>query len=138
MEQNKKIPWLKLILWGAIIIHIILISLSFLEVAIYSMVIKPGKGESFYMEHAQITAPYISIIFGIPLFYFVAKFLSKNKRTIRKKIGVWLALIYIITDLVILFFSNVNWGEMYFVFIISYATKFVSSYIGAISVKEPK
>ncbi len=126
-------PWLKIILWGTIGIHFILIFLSILEVAVYSLLINPGKEESLYNQHAQTTAPYVSIIFGIIIFYFVAKSISKNKSQIWKKIGIWLALVYIITDLGILIYSNVNWSEMYLVVILSAVTKSISSYLGAMS-----
>ncbi len=133
MKNNSKMPWLKIIVWGAIGIHLILIILSIIEVAVYSLIINPGKEESFYNEHAQTTAPYVSIIFGIIIFYSVAKSISKNKLQVWKKIGVWLALVYIITDLGILYFSNINWSEMYLVVILSAITKFISSYFGAMS-----
>lgn len=136
MINKTKMPWLKIILWGAIGIHLILILLSILEVAIYSLVINPGKEESFYTEHAETTAPYVSIIFGVIIFYFVAKSIAKNNLQIWKKIGIWLALVYILTDFGILYFSSTNWSEMYLVLILSALTKLLSSYLGAMSAKK--
>lgn len=133
MNNKQKMPWLKLLLWGGLGIHIILIAVSFIEVAIYSLVINPGQAESFYTAHAQNTAPIISIIFGIIVFYILAKRISKNKPGIAKCIAVYLVIIYTIVDIAILTLSNAPWQEMKFVLLLSFITKLVSAYAGALT-----
>ena len=63
----KKYRILKLI-GLAILTMIILVGISFLEVAIYSYVINPGQDASVYDAHAMDSAPYISAIFGFIIF----------------------------------------------------------------------
>lgn len=136
MENKGKMPWLRILLWGGIGIHFMLISLSFIEVAIYSLLINPGQCEPFYTEHAQKTAPIISIVFGIILFYVLSKRLSRNKAEIARRIAFALVSIYIFTDIAILILSQANWQEMKFVFLISCITKSISAYAGAVSNKD--
>lgn len=136
MENNRKMPWLRILLWGGFGIHFILISLSFIEVAIYSLIINPGQGENFYNEHAQRTAPIISIVFGIILFYIISKRLSKNRTEVAIKIAFLLSFIYIFMDIGILVLSNANWKEMKLVLMLSFITKSISAYAGAVSNKK--
>lgn len=136
MENKVKMPWLKVLLWGGLGTHAILILLSFLEVAIYSLIINPGQGESFYTEHAQKTAPIISIVFGIILFYVLSKRLSKNKAEIARKIAFALVFIYIFMDIVMLILADADWQEMKLVFLVSFITKSISAYAGAVSSKK--
>ncbi|MGB5372003.1 MAG: hypothetical protein WBN18_16360 [Flavobacteriaceae bacterium] len=135
MTTNIKLPWLKLLGW-AILIHIILIVLSILEVVAYSTIINPGHEQSFYEQHAQTTAPYISIIFGIILFFFISRLLVKKRYDKRQVIALALPITYIIIDIIIMLLSNTDWGQQYLAFIVSFVTKILASYIGATSVRK--
>lgn len=134
MTTNNKIPWLKIIGW-ALLIHVILIALSILEVVIFSTIIEPGQEPTYYEQHAQMTAPYVSIIFGIILFYLISRLLVKKRYNKRKLIGLMLPGIYIIMDIVFLLLSDTNWGQQYLVFMMSFVTKTLASYIGATTIK---
>ncbi len=132
MKNNIKIPWLKIVLW-AVFIHIILMALSILEVVVYSLLINPGLKEADYEQHAMISAPYISIIFGIIIFFFVTRLLTKKRYENSKIIALTLPLVYIILDLIIVILSGSDWTQHYLIFIISFATKIVAAYLGALS-----
>ena len=128
--DNKIIFWLKIIGW-ALLIHIILIALSFIEVFVYSLLFNPGQEEQVYEAHAQLSAPYISIIFGMPVFYFVAMFLAKKISLKSMQIAFGLPLIYILFDLTMLIPYEVDWEKHIWVFLISFGTKILCSYFGA-------
>ena len=51
--------------WGA---HVLLIAASVLEVFVYSLVV-PGLPQEAYEAHAQLTAPWVSIVVGGPLLF---------------------------------------------------------------------
>ena len=135
MTTNIKLPWFKILGW-AVLIHIILIVLSILEVLVYSTVINTGHEKSFYEQHAQTTAPYISIIFGIILFFFISRLLVKKRYDKRQVIALALPITYIIIDIIIMLLSNTDWGQQYLAFIVSFVTKILASYIGATSVRK--
>ncbi|MEO1655595.1 MAG: hypothetical protein AAFU64_18780, partial [Bacteroidota bacterium] len=104
---------------------------SILEVYIYSSYIHPGEDNAFYQQHAEKTAPYVAIIFGIVFFFLVARYLAKGKGHQSLKIGLILPLIYIATDLLMLIFLNVDWKNDYGIFLTSYISKILASYLGA-------
>ncbi len=134
--KSTKYLWLKLIGW-ALLCHIILISLSFIEVFIYSIIVNPGQEESIYTEHATKSAPYVAIILGIFLFYLVARFLAKKTSPKRLLIALALPVLYVVIDLAILIPFGVDWGEHFMVFILSFGTKLIFAMIGAFSVRVP-
>lgn len=135
MTTNIKLPWFRILGW-AVLIHIILIVLSILEVVAYSTIINPGHEQSIYEQHAQTTAPYISIIFGIILFFFISRLLVKKRYDKRQVIALALPITYIIIDIIIMLLSNTDWGQQYLAFIVSFVTKILASYIGATSVRK--
>lgn len=120
--------WLKITVW-ALVIHIILIILSVLEVFIYSL-ISPNHENSFYKEHAELTGPYISIFFGFFIFYFVARYLSKNFTSKKIILALSLPIIYTIMDFIMVHYSGVNWNDHITIFIISFLAKTFGSVIG--------
>ena len=136
MTDPGPIPWIRIVGW-TVFIHMLLIALSIIEVLIYSMIIKPGQTEAFYNEHVQFSAPIVSIIFGIVLFYLVAQLLAKNRYPVRKQIAWGLPLVYIIIDIAILLFSKTDWSGQFLVLTLSFGTKFIASYLGAMRAKSP-
>jgi hypothetical protein len=74
----KKYIILKLI-GLAILTMITLVIISFLEVAVYSYLINPGQEQSVYEAHAEVSAPYISGIFGFTIFFLVARYWKKKE-----------------------------------------------------------
>ncbi|MBL4656677.1 MAG: hypothetical protein JKX73_01665 [Flavobacteriales bacterium] len=129
-----KTPWLWLLLWS-VLIHAILIALSIAEVAVYAFAIEPGHDEAFYTQHAQLTAPWVSIIGGLFIFFLVARKLARNRIEQRKIIGLVLPALYIVLDLLILNLSESDLGGQYVIFAISFSSKILASYVGATSVK---
>ncbi|MEM7087435.1 MAG: hypothetical protein AAF489_14710 [Bacteroidota bacterium] len=134
MEKNNKALWLKLIGW-AVLVHVILITISFIEVFIYSMIINPGQDQSVYNDHTAKSAPIVAIVFGIILFFLVARLLAKKRSDKRTFIGLMLAIFYIIIDLLVLIPFGVDWGKHYLVFILSFGTKLLAGFAGAYTIK---
>src|SRR5688572_6381433 len=97
----KKYRILKLI-GLAILTMIILVGISFLEVAIYSYVINPGQDASVYDAHAMDSAPYISAIFGFIIFFLVARYWKKKGYQNVLQLVILFPLIYVLLDIVVL------------------------------------
>ena len=126
----KRLVW---IIGAAIFILVVNVGLSVLYMVIYGYVINPGHDAQFYQDHVQIAAPYCSIVFGIPLFYFVCRWIGgkwERSFTVKAAISVWIA--YALIDITVLFASGLTlWisGLM----TISLITKLTSAYLGGIS-----
>jgi hypothetical protein len=102
--------WLKLT-GLALLLHIVLIIISVLEVVIYSYLIMPGKNEAFYEEHAQITGPWVSGIFGFILVFLIVRWFIKKNTGRYLLFAIAFPLVYILLDVLILLPFNINWME---------------------------
>ena len=63
----------------AILTMITLVSISILEVVVYSYVVNPGQAVSVYETHAKFSAPFISGIFGLIIFFLIIRYWKKKK-----------------------------------------------------------
>lgn len=79
------------------------VAISFLVVAIYALLIEPGREDGFYEAAAQQIAPWSSVVAGIFLFFFAAYVMAKrapNRNAIGFAITVWV--FYAAIDLAVL------------------------------------
>lgn len=114
----------------AILTMIILVIISFLEVTVYSYLINPGQDQSVYEAHANITAPYISGIFGFIVFFLVTRHWKKKEYPNVFRLAILYPLIYVLLDIVIISVAGVNWADFILIFAIANAAKFLGSYLG--------
>jgi hypothetical protein len=133
----KRINWLK-ILGVAILIHVILIALSFIEVFIYSTLINPGQTKEFYEGHATKTAPYVATIAGFILMYLFVVRLNRKKETNPFLIGFALPIIYIIIDFILLASTTPDWTKQLNIPLISNFIKLLAGIIAAYRIKQSK
>ena len=106
----KNLTWLK-IGGAALLVHIVLISLSILEVFVYSTLVNKGQTQAVYEKHAELTAPYIATIAGCILMYFFVTRFTKNKAINPWLPGLGLPAIYIIIDFVLLQSTSPGWTK---------------------------
>lgn len=125
----KKLVLLKLV-GLSILTMIILVLISFLEVAVYSYLINPGQVESVYDAHANTSAPYISGIFGFIVFFLVARYWTKKEYPNAFKLVILFPLTYFLLDLVLLTAAGVKWSDFVLIFAIANAAKFLGSFLG--------
>lgn len=123
------------IIGAAILILVVNVSLSIVYMVVYGYLINPGQPESVYQAHVKIAAPYCSIIFGIPLFYFVCRWIGgKWERNFAVKAALLVWLVYCVIDLTVIIanFKDLTiWLGV--LVIISLLTKFVSAYLGGVA-----
>ena len=126
----KRSAW---IIGATIFILIVNVGLSVAYMVFYSYVINPGHDEQFYQDHIKIAAPYSSIVFGIPLFYFVCRWIAgkwEKGFAVKSAISVWV--VYALIDVTALIAGGLTlWisGLM----AISLITKLVAAYFGGLS-----
>ena len=121
------------IIGATIFILIVNVGLSFLYIAFYSYFINPGHDEQFYQEYAMIAAPYCSIVTGIPIFYFVCRWISgkwESDFALKAALLVWF--VYVLIDLSILTAAGFTL-RLAVIAAISYLTKLVSAYLGGLA-----
>lgn len=125
----KKYMVLKLI-GLTILTMIILVIISFLEVGVYSFVINPGQEQSVYDAHVNVSAPYISCVFGFIAFFFVARHWKKKKYDNVSTLVILFPLIYVLVDSIIITAAGVKWADFILIFAIANSAKFLGSYLG--------
>ncbi|MBK9271427.1 MAG: hypothetical protein IPM48_07505 [Saprospiraceae bacterium] len=125
----KKYTILKLV-GLSILTMICLVAISFLEVAVYSYLINPGQEQAVYEAHANISAPYISGIFGFILFFLVTRYWKKKEYPNVFRLVILYPLIYVLLDLILITAAGVNWSDFILIFALANAAKFLGSYLG--------
>jgi hypothetical protein len=114
----------------AILTMITLVIISFLEVAVYSYVLNPGQENSVYEAHAEVSAPYISGIFGFIVFFLIARHWKKKEYHNLLKLIFLFPLIYISLDLIIITIAGVKWSSFISIFMLANGAKLLGCYLG--------
>lgn len=114
----------------SILTMIILVVISFLEVGVYSYLINPGQEQSVYEAHAELTAPYISGIFGFVVFFLSARYWKNKEYSNVLKLVILFPLIYVLLDIIIITAAGVKWSDFFVIFAIANTSKFLGSYLG--------
>ncbi len=114
----------------AILTMITLVIISFIEVAVYSYLINPGQENSVYEAHAELTAPYISGIFGFIAFFLVARYWKKKGYDNSLKLAIIFPLIYVVLDIILITSFGVKWSDFILIFFLANSAKFLGSYLG--------
>jgi hypothetical protein len=69
--------------WGAaiggmLLVEVLMIAAAFGWVAIYSHLIQPDQAMSFYQDYAMKSSAWVSLVTGVPLFYFVCRWIGSK------------------------------------------------------------
>lgn len=100
------------------------VAFTFLYMVLYGHVIDPGHEQAYYEAHAQIAAPYCSIVAGMPIMFFVGWWLG-----IRESLIVWL--LYTVIDLGIVIALG-HAGKLGVLVAASVLTKLGAAWLGAL------
>jgi hypothetical protein len=114
----------------AILTMIILVSISILEVAVYSHLINPGQEITVYETHASQSAPYVSGIFGFIIFFLVARFWNQKKYDNIASLVLLFPLTYVLIDIIVLVLADVKWADFLVIFLIANSAKFLGCFLG--------
>lgn len=126
----KRLAW---IIGASVVILVVNIGLTVAYMVFYSYLVNPGHDEQFYQEHVQIAAPYCSIVFGIPLFYFVCRWLGgKWEKDFAGKAAIFVWLVYALIDAAVLIAGGLSL-KIAVLMTISLLTKLISAYLGGLS-----
>lgn len=115
----------------AVLTMITLIACSFLEVAIYSYLIDPGRPIEVYQEHAKFSAPIVAGVGGFIIFFLVTRYWKRKRVDNLNQLVFLYPFVYTIIDLVIVLFDGAaEWDSFIYVFLLAAGAKFLGSYLG--------
>ncbi len=112
------------------------VAIHILYMVAYSYAINPGQDEAHYYAHAQLSAPYSSIVAGMPLMFFACRWIGgkfEARSSLTAALLVWL--VYFLIDITVIIFA----GELFrmaLLFTISFATKLAAAYFGGLAARK--
>ena len=127
--KGDHIPWG----WAAITavgLEVAVTLSAFVWVGIYSYLIHPGEELSYYQNHAQFASPIVSVVVGIPVWFFACRWVGRKAgtRAVAMCLSAWLIVPLIDMPLGILGQAKAyDWTMV----AISESTKLVAAYLGA-------
>ncbi len=126
MEKNRW--WLAIpFALGVMVVNVLI---SILYVVVYSFWVDPGHDQAYYEAHAQVAAPYSSIIAGIPLMFLAGRWIGgkfPKGNSVKAALLVWL--VYFLIDFAVIAAAGAL-AQIAVLFIISFTTKLVAAYLG--------
>ena len=121
---------------AAIAVLIINLAIHILYMVAYYHFINPGQETAHYHAHAKLSAPYSSIVAGMPLMFFACRWIGKKfeaRSSLTAALLVWL--VYFLIDITVIIFA----GELFrlaLLFTISFATKLAAAYFGGLAARK--
>jgi hypothetical protein len=131
----KKNGWVWIIP-AAIAVMIINVAIHILYMVAYSYVINPGHDVAHYQAHARVSAPYSSIVIGMPLMFLACRWIGSKfaaRFVITAALLVWL--VYFLIDITVLMFAG-ELSRLALFFIISFVTKLAAAYFGGLAARK--
>jgi len=130
-ERGDHIPWG----WVAITavgLEVAVALAAFAWVGIYSYLVHPGEELSYYQNHAQFASPIVSVVVGIPAWFFACRWLGRKAgtRAAAMCLSAWLIVPLIDIPLGILGQARAyDWTMI----AISDSTKLLAAYLGGMA-----
>jgi hypothetical protein len=102
---------------------------AFAWVAIYSHLINPGEELAYYQNYAQFASPIVSVVMGIPLWFFACRWVGRKAGFRAVAMSVWAWVILFVIDLPLNFLvetTTYSWSMV----AASHSTKLLAAYLG--------
>lgn len=132
MKKNRwwlAIPFALGVMILNVLIHV-------LYMVAYGYVINPGHDEAFYQAYAQFSAPYSSVIAGMPLMFLAGRWIGNKVpkgNNVKAAVLVWF--VYFMIDVAVIAAVGAL-AQIALLFVISFATKFAAAYVGGLSAQK--
>src|SRR5688572_9046390 len=125
MEKNRW--WLAIpVALGVMILNVLI---HVLYMVVYGYLIAPGHEEAYYQAYAELSAPYSSIIAGMPLMFLAGRWIgTKFPQENRVKAALLVWLVYFLIDFAIVAAVGAL-AQIALLFVASFATKFAAAFL---------
>ena len=111
----------------ALLVMALNVGASVLYMVFYGYVIAPGHDDAYYQAHAQVAAPWSSIIVGIPLVFFAARWSAPR---LGRRAAFCIAVVYVVIDFVVILAAGAL-VQLALILTLSYSTKLAAAWLGA-------
>ncbi len=133
--STTKNRWLWIIP-AAILVMVLNVCLHISYMVVYSYAINPEQDAAHYQAHARLSAPYSSIVVGMPLMFLVCRWVGRKftaQSSVTAALLIWL--VYFLIDITVLEFAG-ELKRLALLFIVSFATKFAAAYLGGLAARK--
>ena len=127
-EKGDHIPW-GWVAVTAVGLEFAVTLAAFVWVGIYSFLIHPGEELPYYQNHAQFASPIVSVVVGIPAWFFACRWVGRKAgtRAVAMCLSIWLIVPLIDIPLGIIGQAKAyDWTMI----AISDSTKLLAAYLG--------
>ncbi len=127
-SKGDRIPW-GWVIGTAIGLEVAMVLSAFAWVAIYSYLIHPGEEPAYYQNYAQFASPVVSVVLGMPYWFFVCRWAGQKAGTHAVAMSVWAWFFLFLIDLPLNFLVErqaYNWLMV----AIAHSTKLLAAYLG--------
>jgi hypothetical protein len=128
MKLNQ-IRW-GMALGGVLVAEVGLIACAFAWVAIYAYLLHPGEPEAFYQQYAMRASPWVSVVMGVPVFYFICRWIGSRSPAKAWPTAMALYGIYLLIDLPLALFGGDNPTITPMFIVTNYLVKFLACHFG--------
>ena len=126
--SGDRIPWGSVVL-TAVGLEVALVLSAFLWVAIYSYLIHPGEQAAYYEDHAKFASPIVSVVIGIPYWFFACRWLGRKAGTRAVAASLWAWFIVFIIEMPLYILGKPQ-ADIWAMVAISHLTKALAAYLG--------
>jgi hypothetical protein len=98
-------------------------------VVIYSYLIHPGEEVAYYEKHAQFASPIVSVVVGIPYWFFACRWVGRKAGTRAVAMCLWAWLVWFAIDMPVNILGKPN-AYLWVMVALSHSTKLVAAYLG--------
>ena len=127
-SQGGRIPW-GWVIGTAVGLEVALVISAFAWVAIYSYLIHPGEEPAFYEDYARFASPVVSVVLGIPYWFFACRWVGRKAGTHAVAMCLWAWLVLFLIDFPLYLLAQLQAYDWMMV-AISLSTKLLAAYLG--------
>ena len=125
---TDRIPW-GWVIGTAVALEVAAIISAFAWVAIYSYLIHPGEDAAYYENYAKSSSPIVSIVCGIPYWFFACRWVTRKAGTRAVQMALWAWFVLFVIELPLYILSELRLYDWMMV-AVSHSTKLAAAYAG--------
>lgn len=128
VSEGDRIPW-AWVVGTAVGLEVAITASAVAWIVIYSYLIHPGEAESYYQNYARSASPVVSILLGIPYWFFACRWVGRKAGSRAIVMSVWICVIILVIDLSLILLladPETKWT----IIAVSHSTKLIAAYSG--------
>lgn len=128
-QVADRIPW-GWVVATAVVLEIAMVIAAIAWIVIYSYVIHPGEDQAYYENYAKSASPVVSVVLGIPLWFFTCRWVTRKAGTRAVQMAFWTWFVLFIIDVPLMILFGEPRLSDWVIVAIAHSTKLLAAYLG--------